>query len=233
MDGSNGLTAATMNSYRAPVEDNYAGKNARDLSENDFYQLMVAQLTHQDPLKPVGNTEYVAQLAQFTSLAQLNSINDNLLYLQMYQAALNNTLAVSLVGKDVKVGTADLELENGDCNKVWYTLGSDAPQVDIRITDKDGTLVAKEELGPLDGGDFTFEWDGTDINGNPAPDGDYTFEIVAQTTEGTDIPVTYGIRARVTGISFEDGTTYLLLGDQRVPLSEVSEIHEGESTDGE
>ena len=151
----------------------------------------------------------------------------------MYQASLNNTLAVSLVGKDVKVGTADLELENGDCNKVWYTLGSDAPQVDIRITDKDGTLVAKEELGPLDGGDFTFEWDGTDINGNPAPDGDYTFEIVAKTTEGTDIPVTYGIRARVTGISFEDGTTYLLLGDQRVPLSEVSEIHEGESSDGE
>ena len=60
----------TANQPTAP--DNILGKN-------DFLHLLVTQLQHQDPLNPAESTEFTAQLAQFSSLEQLNNINDNLI----------------------------------------------------------------------------------------------------------------------------------------------------------
>mgnify|MGYP000131470727 CR=1 FL=1 len=59
------------------------------MGKNDFLNLLVAQLQHQDPLNPLDSTEFTAQLAQFTSLEQLNNVNTNLESLQSYQAAID------------------------------------------------------------------------------------------------------------------------------------------------
>lgn len=229
MDGTSGVNGTSNNGT------NYTQANTggAGLNEQDFYTLLVAQMTHQDPLKPMSNEEYMSQLTQFASLAQLQSVNTNLTYLQLYQASLNNTLAVSLVGKDVKVGTSELELNGGQCSKVWYTLESDASEVKIRVKDADGSIVREEVLGAHEAGEFTVEWDGKDSLGNTVSDGAYVVEVVAKDESGDDVSVTYGIRARVTGISFEEGITYLLLNGQKVPLSEITEIHQGESSDDE
>jgi len=230
MDGTNGVNGTSNNGT------GYAqttGKGAAGLSEQDFYTLLVAQMKSQNPLEPMSNENYIAQLAQFSSLAQLGSVNENLMYLQMYQASLNNTLAVSLVGRDVKVGTSELELTGGQCNKVWYALESDASEVKILVKDADGSVVREEVLGAQEAGEYTVEWDGKDSSGNTVSDGTYSVEVIAKDEDGVSVSTTYGIRARVTGISFEEGITYLLLSGQKVPLSEITEIHEGESSDGE
>ena len=234
MDGTSGLSASTRAAYEGlSTTTETSGKSARELGESDFYELMVAQLTHQDPLEPMSNTEYVAQLAQFTSLAQMTSVNENLIYLQLYEASINNTLAVSLVGKDVKVGSDELELNSGECNKIWYSLPSDASELEIRIKDSDGSLVRTVDLGSMEEGEYFYEWDGTDSNGNTVADGVYQFEIVASSDDGMSIEASSGVRARVTGISFEDGVTYLLLNGQKVPLSDITQVYEGEDSNDE
>ncbi len=230
MDGTSGVNGT---SYDGTNYAQTTGKGAAGLSEQDFYTLLVAQMKSQNPLEPMSNEAYIAQLAQFSSLAQLGTINKNLMYLQLYQASLNNTLAVSLVGKEVKVGTSELELKGGQCNKVWYALESDASEIKILVQDADGSVVREEVLGAQEAGEYTVEWDGKDSQGNTVSDGTYTVQVIATDEDGVSVSVTYGIRARVTGISFDEGITYLLLNGQRVPLSEITEINEGESSDGE
>ena len=56
-----------------------------DMDKTAFLKLLVAQMQHQDPMEPMSNTEFVAQLAQFTSVEQLVGVNEGLNLLQYHQ----------------------------------------------------------------------------------------------------------------------------------------------------
>jgi len=77
-----------------------AGGNA--VKKDDFLKMLVTQLQYQDPLKPMENTEFTTQLAQFSSLEQLTSINDALSQLKMTSQIQDQGLAASLIGKTVE-----------------------------------------------------------------------------------------------------------------------------------
>jgi flagellar basal-body rod modification protein FlgD len=72
------------------------------LGKDDFLRLFVTQMKYQNPLNPMDNTEFTAQLAQFSSLEQLTNINSQLTDLLSYQNSLHNTLTASFIGKNVK-----------------------------------------------------------------------------------------------------------------------------------
>ncbi len=82
-----------------------AGAAAANLnvSQQDFLRILVTQLTFQDPMKPMDNQEFIAQLAQFTSLEQTRQLtqgNETLLAIQAV------TQAVGLIGRTVEVSSA-------------------------------------------------------------------------------------------------------------------------------
>lgn len=68
-------------------------KTGSALDKDDFLMLLVTQMKYQDPLEPESNTEYVAQLAQFSSLEQMQNLN----------STATNTSAYTLVGKQVRI----------------------------------------------------------------------------------------------------------------------------------
>jgi flagellar basal-body rod modification protein FlgD len=70
------------------------------LGLEDFLKVLLTQLTYQDPLKPLDNQEFIAQLAQFTSLEQNRQANDRLQQLLTIQSA---TQSVGLLGRTVEV----------------------------------------------------------------------------------------------------------------------------------
>lgn len=75
---------------------------ASTLSQEDFLKILLTQLQFQDPLKPLDNQEFLAQMAQFSSLAQTSQINDRIDSLLSIQAA---TQSIGLIGKTVQVDT--------------------------------------------------------------------------------------------------------------------------------
>lgn len=77
---------------------------AATLNQAQFMKLLLAQLTNQDPLKPTDNTEFVAQMAQFSSLAQVQQTNTSINALLVTQQA---SQAIALMGKTVVVSQGD------------------------------------------------------------------------------------------------------------------------------
>ena len=66
-------------------------KTNNELGKDDFLQLLVTQLQHQDPLAPMEDKDFIAQMAQFTSLEQMKNMNN----------AVQVTQATSYIGKQV------------------------------------------------------------------------------------------------------------------------------------
>jgi flagellar basal-body rod modification protein FlgD len=70
------------------------------LGQEEFLKILLAQLQFQDPLKPLDNQQFLAQLAQFSALAQTSQLNDRVDTLLTIQAT---TQSVGLIGKTVEV----------------------------------------------------------------------------------------------------------------------------------
>ncbi len=197
------------------------------VKKEDFLKLFTTQLRFQDPLNPLNSTEFTAQLAQFSSLEQLININDNLSSILTYQDSLNNALATNLIGRSVIVNGDKVQL-NGDPVNINFVLSEEAANVRLDIYNDSGDLVRSIDLGPQQAGNNTFTWDGRDNYGNTLPDGTYTVEFAATDAEGTSISVSTEIGARVLGITFDEGITYLLLDNgMKVSLSDIKTINEG------
>ena len=73
------------------------------MSQQDFIKILMTQMTYQDPLKPMDNEQFMAQMAQFTALQQTTDLNANLVQLIQNQAALSS---VGLLGRTVDISTA-------------------------------------------------------------------------------------------------------------------------------
>jgi len=192
------------------------------LGKQDFLQLLVMQLRHQDPLDPMDNTQFVAQLAEFSALEQMQNVNTGVENLTMLMQSVNNSLATELIGKDVKYFGNSVHLE-GEPTSINYFLQAQA-QVKIKIYDSSDNAVATLIVGEQVGGDKSIEWDGTGIDGNLLPDGDYHFKIEAEDQNGAPVSsVTYAVD-KVRGLKFIDGNAVLIVGDDEIYLSEIIEI---------
>lgn len=97
---------------------NYGGTNAiaennTQLDESDFLMLLITELSNQDPLDPMSDREFIAQMAQLNTLNETMDLNKNLRTLQMLQAT-------SLVGKEVEAIGPNGEHVEGVVTEVWF-----------------------------------------------------------------------------------------------------------------
>jgi flagellar basal-body rod modification protein FlgD len=95
-------------------------KGKSELGKEDFLMLMIQQLQNQDPLEPVGNEEYIAQLAQFNSLEQMQNLNKTMESLGNLQI-LSQTAA--LVGRNVQALNTNGATITGTISAIEYKDG--------------------------------------------------------------------------------------------------------------
>jgi flagellar basal-body rod modification protein FlgD len=194
------------------------------LGKDDFLTLLVTQLQHQDPLNPKDSAEFTAQLAQFSSLEQLGNVNDNLEYLKLALASSTNSQAVSIIGKQVVASGNSIQVNNGGADGCQFELAADTSAVTVNIYDASGNFIKAFEAGALSAGEHALEWDGKDNNGNTAPNGAYFFEVLAVDNNDQMVNVTTFTTGKVTGVSFRNNTTYLIVENQEIPLGDVIKV---------
>ena len=194
------------------------------LGKDDFLHLLITQLQNQDPLNPADSTEFTAQLAQFSSLEQLSNVNDNLVQLQNLETSTNNSQAVSLLGKEITANGNYLKLANGKPTDCEFRLDREADKVVVNIYDHTNEFVKAFEGAKLPSGQHSLTWDGTDQKGNPANDGNYTFEIMAVDANGKTVNATAFFNGTVDTVTFENNTPFLVSGNQKIALGDVIQV---------
>jgi len=191
-----------------------------------FLKLLTTQLQYQNPLNPMDGTEFTAQLAQFSTLEQLQDINTQMQEMVKSQNSMQAALSTGMIGKSVKVKGEEFYLK--DKAEIFYKLSQDAAKVKISIFDSAGKLVKEVETTNQASGIRSFTWDGKDSNGKTLPEGNYKFKVEALNASGSPIEATPLSDGTVTGVSFENNNSYLILdGKRKVLLSEVIEINSG------
>jgi flagellar basal-body rod modification protein FlgD len=193
------------------------------LGKDDFLNLLVTQLQHQDPLNPAESTEFTAQ---FSSLEKLNNINDNLKNMELFQTSVTNSQAVSYIGKEITASGNTVQLESGQSAECHFELADNAALAVISVYDANGGFVTSFETGPLDAGRQSAAWDGTDRNGNLALPGIYRFEVQAVDANNQELMVTPVISAVVSGVSFKDQTASLITDLQTIAIDDVMAVSE-------
>jgi flagellar basal-body rod modification protein FlgD len=213
----------TADRTSSPTAAAAASLPKKELGKDDFLRLLTVQLTNQDPLKPVDNTAFIAQLAQFSSLEQLHNVGSSLETLLLAQASSNQLAVTGLVGKDVLFRSEGVDLADGATARLTGELPQGAT-VTAAIQDASGRTVRTLPLGELEAGRVDVVWDGHDDRGERMPAGHYGVVFSARASDGTAVTVDARARGRVQGVSFGDGGPLLLVGGERVTLSDVLEI---------
>jgi flagellar basal-body rod modification protein FlgD len=193
------------------------------LGKDDFLKLLIAQLSNQDPLQPVDNQAFIGQLAQFSSLEQLQGVSSRLDTLLQTIGSSNQTSTASMVGRSVTYDTDGVDLVAGTPPSLQANLEA-AGSVTAVIQDSSGRAVRTIETGAHAAGSFDLGWDGRDGNDNALPSGRYTVTLSATASDGSAVTVGAQSRGVVKGVSLAGGATQLMVGSSLVNMSDVVQI---------
>ncbi len=214
--GGVGTAAAAEYGAKASSKEDTIGKDA-------FLKLLVVQLENQDPLNPMDSTEFVAQLAQFSSLEGITNLGVSMEKMASSVSSMQNLSTSSLIGRNVMVEGNGLEY-TGAPVLFGYDLEESAASVTISIYNDNSRLVRQVELGPADYGDYSFIWDGTDDNGLGVATGFYTFDVEPRDADGETVAATRYAAGVVSSVTFEGSTAMLTVGGKTITQDKIKEI---------
>lgn len=210
-----------------------------ELGQSAFLELMITQLKNQDPLSPQDNTEFVAQLAQFSSVESLDKLNNNFDTFTSSFVANQALQASSLVGRSVTVPSDTTRLDAGGVVSASVELPASTGNVSMNIYAENGTLVEQIALGGYPSGELVMRWDGMNIEVNGElmewqssheeglPAGNYRFEVTAD-IDGSPTELDTALSANVNSVTV-GATGQLVLnlaGVGAVSLADVKQFNE-------
>ncbi|WP_185231302.1 flagellar hook assembly protein FlgD [Teredinibacter franksiae] len=212
---------------------------SNELGQSAFLELMITQLEHQDPLSPQENTEFIAQLAQFSSVESLDKLNNN------FDSFTNNFMAnqalqaSTLVGRSVTVPTDRTRLETGDVVTASVDVPASSSDISVDIFSESGALIDQISLGIQPPGELVMRWDGmnAEVNGElldwqssheegVAP-GVYQFKVTTN-ADGESVQLATALSANVNSVTVASngGLVLNLAGVGAVELTDVKQFNE-------
>ncbi len=208
------------------------GGSSRTASDKDmFLKLLVAQLSHQDPFNPAEDKEFIAQLAQFTSLEELQNINKGVATMNASMVKQQIVNAATFIGTQV-AAKGDYVTHKADYTSTLYT---NIPEnitsgtINVYSTTADGKpdkLVYSDTLGAVSAGSYPYTWSGKDNNGNSMPDGTYVISVSGKNASGDSVLINTESDGTVVAVeASDDGNHYLYLNDGRkVRINDVQVV---------
>ena len=226
MDVINAALVRSRTNPEAAAEgraSNAANSKKTELGQEDFLALMVAQLKNQDPFKPLDPSQYVGQLAQFSSVSGLASMNQQLTNLTNSLRGNQVLDGAALIGRTIiapgdGVYLDDAANENRILPQGLVDVPAGASSVQLVVRDSSGVLIKSQALDTARGAQG-FSWDGTTNSGANAPAGAYEIEVIAKVGD-ENVSLATSVAARVSSVALDPTTGALTLDTD--PLGEIA-----------
>lgn len=194
------------------------------MGKDEFLQLLVAQLRHQDPLNPADGQEFAAQLAQFTSVEQLMQINQSLGNQNAGYASMINSMnasaALATIGKTVVAAGDFLVADATRAAEATFDVGDGGGRGILTVRNAAGDVVSTRDLGVVEGGRHTITFDGNEA----LPAGEYTYSVAVTGAEGDAVDVTTYTTVQITGVSTGATGITLTAGELAIPFGSILEV---------
>jgi flagellar basal-body rod modification protein FlgD len=201
------------------------GAQASNPQMNEFLTLLVAQLKNQNPMNPTDPTQFVSQLAQFSTVEQLTQSNSTLGNISQGVTGLGLGQYVGLINQPISATTSTLTIptSGAPAAMTFNVTGTGLSKVNVAITNANGTLV---DSIPVTGTSGTVAFNGTDSHGNALPAGQYGVALVGTGSTGQASAGTITTAGTVAAVTQgTNGTWQLQLKDGRtVAASAVTEV---------
>jgi len=198
--------------------------NKQELGQEDFFKLMTTQLQSQDPFKPMDATQFLGQIAQFSTVSGIQSLNTGFATLSENLTANQALQGASLVGRQVQVpGNTVALAETGGTTATALLPASGVVKVTVR--DASGAIVREMDLGNKPAGTFDFNWDGLDSRGQRVVTGSYTVDAITTLADGSQQALETAVIGPVTAVRLgAQGLQLEVAGSGSVPLASVIQI---------
>jgi len=192
------------------------------MGKDQFVKLLVAQMTHQDPLNPMDSTQMAAQLAQFSSVEQLMNINTQLQSQTTGDAqildALDRNAALGMIGRSVIAASDEVTVSGHAASPVQADIPTGGAHVRARIVDATGHALGTVDYGELAAGRQTLDLT-TALKF--VPDGSYTVVVEKLDGAGATTGLTPIQTFKIDGLRFGTNGAVLTAGSRSVPIGNV------------
>ena len=187
------------------------------LDKDDFMKIMITEMKHQDPTKPMDADKMATQMAQITSVEQMKNVGAAVEKLADRNSASDRLAMSAMIGKTVTVDKGRFSHQKGSLSAVNFDLPQDASKIKLSILDERGDEIATRELEPMKKGLNSYNWDGVNSSGIPVASGSYVIRVDAENAQGGKIKIDPISKESIVGVSFEGGDTNFLVGDAKNP----------------
>jgi flagellar basal-body rod modification protein FlgD len=191
-----------------------------------FLKLLTAQLKNQDPLAPMDASQFMTQLAQFSTVEQAVQTNQKLESVLGELKSSGARFDMAYLGRKVEASTDTFGLTGGT-NNLAYTVDAGAATVRIDIVDDSGRTV-RSLPGETGAGRHALAWDGKRTDGSTAPDGTYRTKIVARNKAGDTVASASVVVDTVKEVRQVDGASlFTLTGGDKVQGKDILGVTTG------
>lgn len=204
-----------------------AGRQKNVIGKDDFMKLLMVQLQHQDPLKPMDHEQFSAQLAQFSSLEQLTNIGKGIDKLHGGMGEEQKLSALGMVGRRVTANGNEVNLTEGNPVALNYTMPDNVQPKRAMIYDAAGQLVREMDL-EKEQKDSALVWDGKSQEGVKLPSGRYNFRVAGVDANGVPQDAGSELSGVVMGVELDGKEAVLLVrngsSQARIEMSKIRQV---------
>ena len=219
------ITATGLNAALNPeYKETEVIKDKSIMGKDDFMQLLLVQMQHQDPTEPMDSDKILSQTSQLAALEAAENTNQALADLAKSLGSSQQFSTIAAIGKTSDLGSNAIAHDKGSVSSFEVYFPEDIANGTLEILDSEGNTVSTMEVEPNASGVYQFDWNGELSDGNLADSGMY-YITASYTNENGDALKSRMGTYPIESIRFEDGKTLAKVGSSYIDFNNIAEIY--------